>query len=107
MNCLVVLTAVTSSGAALTQPIFQPVNENVLPAELIVTVRSRIPGNEAIGTCSPLNTRRSEEHTSELQSLRHLVCRLLLEKKKNNTLQTNNTYPSLVPVLRHDRGGPL
>src|SRR5205814_8791094 len=27
---------------------------------------------------------RSEEHTSELQSLRHLVCRLLLEKKKQN-----------------------
>src|SRR5258705_6069284 len=27
-------------------------------------------------------TDRSEEHTSELQSLRHLVCRLLLEKKK-------------------------
>src|SRR5947199_2984605 len=27
---------------------------------------------------------RSEEHTSELQSLRHLVCRLLLEKKKND-----------------------
>src|SRR5262245_64364012 len=29
-------------------------------------------------------TVRSEEHTSELQSLRHLVCRLLLEKKKKN-----------------------
>src|ERR1039458_10732218 len=29
---------------------------------------------------------RSEEHTSELQSLRHLVCRLLLEKKKKKTL---------------------
>src|SRR5258705_10148347 len=28
---------------------------------------------------------RSEEHTSELQSLRHLVCRLLLEKKKKET----------------------
>src|SRR5205814_5456299 len=28
---------------------------------------------------------RSEEHTSELQSLRHLVCRLLLEKKKTKT----------------------
>src|SRR5205814_10668498 len=28
------------------------------------------------------NCSRSEEHTSELQSLRHLVCRLLLEKKK-------------------------
>src|SRR5947199_10310222 len=31
----------------------------------------------------PRGTSRSEEHTSELQSLRHLVCRLLLEKKKN------------------------
>src|SRR5262245_51632701 len=29
---------------------------------------------------------RSEEHTSELQSLRHLVCRLLLEKKKKNNI---------------------
>src|SRR3712207_7710362 len=29
--------------------------------------------------------RRSEEHTSELQSRQYLVCRLLLEKKKNNT----------------------
>src|SRR5438045_9556386 len=32
----------------------------------------------SLGQTSP----RSEEHTSELQSLRHLVCRLLLEKKK-------------------------
>src|SRR5690625_6910573 len=31
---------------------------------------------------------RSEEHTSELQSRGHLVCRLLLEKKKNNANQT-------------------
>src|SRR5262245_64292016 len=30
----------------------------------------------------PARAGRSEEHTSELQSLRHLVCRLLLEKKK-------------------------
>src|SRR2546425_6897396 len=30
--------------------------------------------------------RRSEEHTSELQSLAYLVCRLLLEKKKNATI---------------------
>src|SRR3712207_7794253 len=29
--------------------------------------------------------RRSEEHTSELQSRQYLVCRLLLEKKKNNS----------------------
>src|SRR5262245_63607958 len=31
---------------------------------------------------------RSEEHTSELQSLRHLVCRLLLEKKKKKKEKT-------------------
>src|SRR3712207_8987629 len=33
--------------------------------------------------------RRSEEHTSELQSRQYLVCRLLLEKKKNNNTQIN------------------
>src|SRR2546422_4280910 len=36
---------------------------------------------------------RSEEHTSELQSRLHLVCRLLLEKKKKTKKQhTNTTY---------------
>src|SRR5258705_5925420 len=34
-----------------------------------------------VAMCMKIN-HRSEEHTSELQSLRHLVCRLLLEKKK-------------------------
>src|SRR5689334_24826677 len=35
-----------------------------------------------------LKSSRSEEHTSELQSQFHLVCRLLLEKKKNKTKST-------------------
>src|SRR2546425_3133154 len=35
---------------------------------------------------------RSEEHTSELQSLAYLVCRLLLEKKKKNRDYTTNMY---------------
>src|SRR5438046_6130493 len=35
--------------------------------------------------------RRSEEHTSELQSLTNLVCRLLLEKKKNYALRSEQT----------------
>src|ERR1035438_10659816 len=35
---------------------------------------------------------RSEEHTSELQSLRHLVCRLLLEKKKKHTIDNLHVY---------------
>src|SRR5258705_2799306 len=42
---------------------------------------------------SPL---RSEEHTSELQSLRHLVCRLLLEKKKINDMKSKRYSFSLV-----------
>src|SRR5689334_24317415 len=35
--------------------------------------------------CTPFFRSRSEEHTSELQSQFHLVCRLLLEKKKRTT----------------------
>src|SRR5262245_64520447 len=35
---------------------------------------------------------RSEEHTSELQSLRHLVCRLLLEKKKKKKVIQKRQY---------------
>src|SRR5262245_59404343 len=47
-------------------------------------------------------TQRSEEHTSELQSLRHLVCRLLLEKKNikthnHNERMTNNHHNGYKP----------
>src|SRR5262245_62477146 len=47
-------------------------------------------GNSAGSIPTPLSrtqSTRSEEHTSELQSLRHLVCRLLLEKKKKRNKQ--------------------
>src|SRR5262249_57761445 len=37
------------------------------------------------------SARRSEEHTSELQSLTNLVCRLLLEKKKREATKSTNT----------------
>src|SRR5262245_64489342 len=43
---------------------------------------------------------RSEEHTSELQSLRHLVCRLLLEKKKKRTKTVNTDYEQLPALIR-------
>src|SRR5947199_1993801 len=42
---------------------------------------------------------RSEEHTSELQSLRHLVCRLLLEKKNAN-IQPGVTKNQLYQLLK-------
>src|SRR5438045_4467626 len=38
---------------------------------------------------------RSEEHTSELQSLRHLVCRLLLEKKKKTEQKQKQTQKNI------------
>src|SRR2546425_4498528 len=45
-----------------------------------------VPGRRVgPGDPSPAARERSEEHTSELQSLAYLVCRLLLEKKKNRT----------------------
>src|SRR5947209_11316626 len=66
-------------------------------------LRERVPhGHDAVGVCvrqrpqhdgvegaEDDGVRRSEEHTSELQSRQYLVCRLLLEKKKQ---QENNSY---------------
>src|SRR2546425_5953417 len=40
--------------------------------------------------------RRSEEHTSELQSLAYLVCRLLLEKKNENKTLSVAPYPDML-----------
>src|SRR2546422_8193968 len=53
------------------------------------TARLRGDGGPAHGRL--LQPRRSEEHTSELQSRLHLVCRLLLEKKKNKTYSMRDT----------------
>src|SRR2546425_7236391 len=48
---------------------------------------------------APIRSNRSEEHTSELQSLAYLVCRLLLEKKKimRSCLKPNRLYSSCTP----------
>src|SRR2546430_12489522 len=47
-------------------------------------------GSAPWGCCA---SRRSEEHTSELQSQSNIVCRLLLEKKKDSTHETNTDHP--------------
>src|SRR5438309_3999472 len=54
---------------------------------------------------APVHRRRhrSEEHTSELQSQFHLVCRLLLEKKKKNTNQTIKNTPNTHLQLQHNQ----
>src|SRR5690554_7201907 len=60
------------------------------------TARMRLLGNLAFAPSSVViiavgwwAKSRSEEHTSELQSRPHLVCRLLLEKKKKKTIRTH------------------
>ena len=50
-HCLAAITTPTSSAGPVTQPTFQPVKENVLPALEMVIVRSHMPGSVAIGTC--------------------------------------------------------
>src|SRR2546422_4686039 len=50
------------------------------PVQTVVVMRAR----RLAAASRPRNAWRSEEHTSELQSRLHLVCRLLLEKKKTN-----------------------
>src|ERR1017187_11007058 len=61
--------------------------------------RSRVRGRRQENECN-----RSEEHTSELQSPMYLVCRLLLEKKKNQNycmpplhLRSQISYQTLLP----------
>src|SRR2546427_6395597 len=46
---------------------------------------------------------RSEEHTSELQSQSNLVCRLLLEKKKNTHVSRSKSHIGEIPTLKNVR----
>src|SRR5438046_7957517 len=50
--------------------------------------------------CGSARTSRSEEHTSELQSLTNLVCRLLLEKKKNKKRRATRKNQRHAPQRR-------
>src|SRR5690349_22095479 len=57
------------------------------------------PGCHA-GTSSPYaHQRRSEEHTSELQSRRDLVCRLLLEKKKKRSCDIRSSPHRILAII--------
>src|SRR3989442_11261711 len=59
---------------------------------------------EQRGVRRPATVGRSEEHTSELQSRPHLVCRLLLEKKKNRKKRQEAELKedSVLGVVIHD-----
>src|SRR3712207_8652950 len=62
----------------LGEKIGQQLARDIVPVLVGVQLRRLEPG------CDQVVSRRSEEHTSELQSRQYLVCRLLLEKKKKN-----------------------
>src|SRR2546425_8771675 len=55
--------------------------------EKVIKMRFGLGTTGSEHTLEEVGQHRSEEHTSELQSLAYLVCRLLLEKKKKNIIQ--------------------
>src|SRR2546425_2259374 len=71
---------------------------------VLVAASLEVPAGQATLRATNGNGDRSEEHTSELQSLAYLVCRLLLEKKKNvhrsNTLHLSDVTRTSVQHTR-------
>src|SRR5258708_9900244 len=71
--------------------------ESALPLHRGCALRGNRQASNALSgrrsdSLSPAGVERSEEHTSELQSPDHLVCRLLLEKKKKTSIE--NDWPA-------------
>src|SRR2546430_9063950 len=62
--------------------------------------RDRCRGDVDASLCERLLERRSEEHTSELQSQSNLVCRLLLEKKKKKNERIACVYYSFSRLVQ-------
>src|SRR3989449_6352994 len=78
---LVAVIVAEPAPAPLTRPLPSTVTAELLLAQVTVRPVSALPRESVVVACSCV-VARSEEHTSELQSRLHLVCRLLLEKKK-------------------------
>src|SRR5258708_8609590 len=77
----------------------RPPRSTLFPYTTLFRSRAAEPGPiDCSGPCDELDMERSEEHTSELQSPDHLVCRLLLEKKNRYELM-----PDLVADLLRRR----
>src|SRR5437016_9483565 len=69
--------------------------------EEIARLRKDVPGLAA--QIAQIDVERSEEHTSELQSLTNLVCRLLLEKKKIPERRKRGRHKDNPHTLRSDQ----
>src|SRR5690349_23047862 len=79
------------------------------PRVLILYASCIHPPSEGLCEATPGEAERSEEHTSELQSRRDLVCRLLLEKKNAYACPSPSSIhsaPSAAPPPRSSRSPP-
>src|ERR1039458_5553567 len=70
----------------------QPIDDSLVTRKLVSATPPRLAEPELHSVPATMGAFRSEEHTSELQSLRHLVCRLLLEKKNINSFYSNQLF---------------
>src|SRR5215475_13752356 len=83
----------------------RPPRSTLFPYTTLFRSASRLCGSILAGAAdvtAPSGSRRSEEHTSELQSRENLVCRLLLEKKKINNINIRRriTIPLTLSTLK-------
>src|SRR3712207_7648083 len=79
----------TASGSSVAPGISRPSGPCATAHRMVAQKRSEASGGDEVRAAGA--DTRSEEHTSELQSRQYLVCRLLLEKKKQTTHYVNTS----------------
>src|SRR5258706_4406646 len=85
-------TLFRSESEAAVKDVAKFVHAELKIAGVVVHPRAYAVAANATGVVNVSGPRRSEEHTSELQSLTNIVCRLLLEKKKRTEVPMYITY---------------
>src|SRR2546429_3282513 len=80
---------------------------DALPISFLGNNRGRSSNNQHSRNGACVAGSRSEEHTSELQSRLHLVCRLLLEKKKNSSTGQNVHHRTMNWALYSNGEAPI
>src|SRR5205823_7158842 len=89
-------TGIRSPRRSMVRSTSKPSIPGISRSRMTQSTASRSSRSSAARPESATSTSRSEEHTSELQSLAYLVCRLLLEKKKHLKLARVPELPYLL-----------
>src|SRR5258708_24879996 len=85
------------------QPHQSQASEPALVAQRVGDAMARLAPQSPRWLINLPDERRSEEHTSELQSPDHLVCRLLLEKKKKQKISTETVSRCTMKYSKHEK----